>query len=305
MQAMVDERAANGPYRDMTHFAERLESRQINKRQLENLAAAGAFDSMTANRRQAFEAVETVMRHASAAHAERESKQDNLFGGAGSDVAIRLKLPDVEDWPQEEKLRREFEALGFYLSAHPLQSYAALCQTLGVTQWSEIAAGTVAENRVKLAGIVIGRRLTTSSRGSRMAFVRMSDASGSFELTLFSEVLATARELLDDGKPLLVTVDVQRRDEGVRLTAQKVELLEEVAATASAGLRIFVADEAPLETLAAVIREHGAKGRGRISLVLAADEREVEVELATGYTISPGIRGAIKAIPGIVDVQDL
>jgi DNA polymerase-3 subunit alpha len=305
MQAMVDERAANGPYRDMTHFAERLESRQINKRQLENLAAAGAFDSMTANRRQAFEAVETVMRHASAAHAERESKQDNLFGGAGADVAIRLKLPDVEDWTQEERLRREFEALGFYLSAHPLQSYTALCQTLGVTQWSEIAAGTVAENRVKLAGIVIGRRLTTSSRGSRMAFVRMSDASGSYELTLFSEVLATARELLDDGKPLLVTVDVQRRDEGIRLTAQKVELLEEVAATASAGLRIFVADEAPLETLAAVIREHGAKGRGRISLVLAADEREVELELATGYTISPGIRGAIKAIPGIVDVQDL
>ena len=305
MRAVVDERGANGRFRDMTDFAERLDSRHINKRQLENLAAAGAFDRMAANRRQAWEAVETVLRHASAAQAERESSQNNLFGGGDVDVAVRLKMPEVEDWTQDERLRREFEALGFYLSAHPLQSHAALCRKLDVVQWSDIAAGGVADGRVKLAGIVIGRRLTTSARGSRMAFVRMSDASGSYELTLFSEVLATARELLDEGKPLLATVDIQRRDDGVRLTAQKIELLEEVATHATDGLRIFLSDAGPLETLAAVFREHGAKGRGRISLVLDAGEREVELELAATYAISPGIRGAIKAIPGIVDVRDL
>lgn len=138
-----------------------------------------------------------------------------------------------------------------------------------------------------------------------MAFVQMSDASGSYEVTLFSEVLAASRELLDAGKPLLVTVDVQRREEDIRLTAQRVEVLEEVASHVAAGLRIFVGDEAPFDTLAAVFREHGAKGRGRVSLVLNADDREVELELPASYRISPAIRGAIKSIPGVIDVQDI
>ena len=305
MNAVVAERDANGPYRDLAHFAGRLEPRQVNKRQLENLAGAGAFDRLAANRRQAFDAVETVLRHASAAQHERESNQTNLFGGGDEEDSARLRLPDVADWPQQEKLQREFEALGFYLSAHPLQSVAKLCEKLGVVQWSDIAAGNVRDSRVKLAGIVGGRRLTNSSRGSRMAFVQMSDASGSYEVTMFSEVLATARDLLDAGKPLLMSVEVQRRDEDIRLTAQKVEILEEVATNVAAGLRIFIRDEGPLETLAAVFSEHGVKGRGRVSLVLEATGREVEMELAANYAISPAIRGAIKAIPGIVDVQDL
>ncbi|MEE8443892.1 MAG: DNA polymerase III subunit alpha, partial [Alphaproteobacteria bacterium] len=303
MGAVVAERDANGPFDDLMNFSGRLDSRQVNKRQLENLAAAGAFDRLAANRRQAFEAVETVLRHASAAQSERESNQTNLFGGETGEESVPLRLPDVVDWPQQDKLQREFEALGFYLSAHPLQSLARLCEKLKVVQWSDIASGAVAKSRVKLAGIVAGRRLTTSSRGSRMAFVRMSDASGSYEVTMFSEVLATARELLDAGKPLLMSVEVQRRDEDIRLTAHKVEILEEVAV--AAGLRIFLADEGPLETLAAVLREHGAKGRGKVSLVLDATGREVEMELAANYNISPAMRGAIKAIPGIVDVQDL
>ncbi len=305
MGAVVAERAANGPYRDLMHMAGRLDPRQVNKRQLENLAAAGAFDRLAANRRQAFDAVETVLRYASAARSERESNQTNMFGGGDEDDSTRPPLPDVADWPRQEKLRREFEALGFYLSAHPLQSLAGLCEKLGVVQWSEIASGNVRDGRVKLAGLVVSRRLTTSSRGSKMAFVQMSDASGSYEVTMFSEVLATARDLLDAGKPLLLSVEMQRRDEDIRLTAQKVQVLEEVATNLAAGLRIFIRDEGPLETLAAVFSEHGVKGRGKVSLVLDATDREVELELATNYAISPAMRGAIKAIPGIVDVQDL
>jgi DNA polymerase-3 subunit alpha len=305
MAALVAEREARGPFADLMDFAERLDPHQVNKRQLEQLAAAGAFESLGVNRRQAAESVDIMMRHAAAAQSERESAQESLFGGAEAAAELRPSVPTLPEWPAEERLRREFEALGFYLSAHPLESYRKLCDRLGVVQWREVAAGAVRGERAKLAGIVTSRRLTTSSRGARMAFVQMSDASGAFEVTLFSEVLATARDLLDAGQPLLLHVDIQRREEDVRLTASRIELLDAAATHAAAGLRIFVNDAGPLETLAAVFREHGAKGRGRVSLVLNADAREVELELGQGYAISPAMRGAIKSIPGIVDVQDL
>ncbi len=305
MEAVVRERDENGAFDDLIDFAERLDCRQVNKRQLENLAAAGAFESLGINRRQALDALDVVMRHASAAMNDREANQASLFAASDVAASVRPTIADLPEWPVEERLQREFEALGFYLSAHPLESHRKLCDRLGVVQWADVASGATRGERVKLAGIVGSRRLTTSSRGSRMAFVQMSDASGSYEVTLFSEVLAASRELLDAGKPLLVTVDVQRREEDIRLTAQRVEVLEEVASHVAAGLRIFVGDEAPFDTLAAVFREHGAKGRGRVSLVLNADDREVELELPASYRISPAIRGAIKSIPGVIDVQDI
>ena len=186
-----------------------------------------------------------------------------------------------------------------------MESHRQLCERLGVVQYRDVASGAAKGGHVKLAGIVGARRLTTSSRGARMAFVQMSDASGGFEVTLFSEVLAGARELLEAGKPLVVTVEVQRREDDIRLTASRAELLDDVAAHAAAGLRIFLGDARAVETLAAVFREHGARGKGRVSLVLDAGDREVELELGAGYAISPAMRGAVKSIPGIVDVQDL
>jgi DNA polymerase-3 subunit alpha len=305
MQALVAEREANGPYKELMDFADRLDARQVNKRQLENLAAAGAFESLGLNRRQAYDSVDTVMRHAALAQSERESNQTSLFGGDGSSGDIRPRIPDRAEWPAEEKLTREFEALGFYLSAHPMESHKHLCDRLGVAEYRDVASGAVRGERVKLAGIVGARRLTTSSRGARMAFVQISDASGSFEVTIFSEVLAGARELLEAGRPLIMTVEVQRREEDIRLTALKVELLDDAATQAAAGLRIFLSDEGAVENLATVFREHGGRGHGRVSLVLDAGDREVEMELGMQYAISSAMRGAIKSIPGIVEVQDL
>jgi DNA polymerase-3 subunit alpha len=305
MAALVEERAANGPFADLMDFANRLDARQVNKRALENLAAAGAFECLGVNRHQAWAALEVVMRHAALAQSERESNQDNLFGGADAGADLAPTIPERPEWPVEEKLTREFAALGFYLSAHPMESHRKLCDRLGVAQYRDVVSGAVRGERVKLAGIVGARRLTTSSRGARMAFVQMSDASGSFEVTIFSEVLAGARELLEAGKPLIVTVEAQRREDDIRLTALKVELLDDAATHAAAGLRIFLADAAAVDNLAAVFKQHGARGRGRVSLVLDAGDREVEMEVGQSYAISPAMRGAIKSIPGIVDVQDL
>ncbi|HYU11305.1 MAG TPA: OB-fold nucleic acid binding domain-containing protein, partial [Stellaceae bacterium] len=154
------------------------------------------------------------------------------------------------------------------------------------------------------AGIVIGKKERTSARGSRFAFVQLSDTSGAFEVTLFSEVLSQARALLEGGQPLIVTVDVRREEENLRLTVQKIEPLDSVVAQAAAGLRIFVGEAEALPRLKSVIaREAG--GRGRVTVVLDLPSREIEVALPGGFRVDPRIRAAVKSLPGIVDVHDI
>ena len=151
---------------------------------------------------------------------------------------------------------------------------------------------------------MIGRKERTSARGSRFAFVQLSDNSGAFEVTVFSEVLAQSRALLDSGQPLIVTVDVRREEDSLRLTAQKIEPVDGVVAHAAAGLRVFVAEAEALPRLKNLIsRESG--GRGRVTVVLDLPSREVELALPGGFRINPGIRAAVKSLPGILDVHDI
>ena len=304
MEALVAERQENGEFKNLFEFAERLDSQVMNKRQIENLARAGAFDNVVPNRRQVYEAVEMLVRHTNAMQNERESNQVNLFGD-GFDEQSRPALPDVDDWSTEERLHQEHDAIGFYLSAHPLESYRQTLDRLGVVDWVDIQAGRVRGSRFTMAGIVSARKFVNSARGGRLAFAQMSDATGSYELTIFSELLAKSRDLLESGTPLLVTADIQRRGDEFRTTATAIEALDEAAANAVAGLKVFLRDVSAVESLSGVIHEHGTRGRGRVSLVLDRDLREIEMELPEGYQISAGMRSAIKSISGVIEVVDL
>ena len=303
MQALVDERQRGGPFRSLADVAHRLDVKQINKRQVENLARAGAFDALVPNRAQVYHAAETLVRHASAAASERESAQVNLFGDSSEASAAPLPLQPLEDWSGMERLKQEFDAVGFYLSAHPLDSYGPVLEKMQVTASSEVLHGG-ASGLVTMAGIVDGKRELNSRKGSRMAFVRFSDTAGVFEVTLFSETLAQSRDLLDSGQPLLLRVSVEQRgEEEPRLTAQSLEPLDNAAARTSKGLDIHLASQAPLDSLKTLLDREG-RGRGKVKLILALDDgQEVELALGGGYRLSPAIRQAIKAIPGIV-MQD-
>ncbi len=159
--------------------------------------------------------------------------------------------------------------------------------------------------RYKLAGIVVGKKERTSARGNRFAFVQMSDASGFFEVTVFSEVLAQSRGLLDAGQPLLVTVDGRAEEDSVRLTAQRIEPLDTVVAQAAAGLKVFVSAREALTPLSSLIsRESGGKGRVTV-VVPVPPSREVEIALPGGFRISPKVRAAVKSLPGILEVLDV
>jgi DNA polymerase III subunit alpha len=306
MRELVAERAAHGLYKDLFDFARRLDTKSFNRRQFENLVKAGAFECLNPNRAQSFSAAELLLRQASRAAEERVTKQENLFAAVDSGFAARPSLPVVADWPSVERLQNEFEAIGFYLSSHPLDPYAKSLERAGVLRWVDLPAALAANgsSRFRLGGIVIGKKERTSARGNRFAFVQLSDTSGAFEVTMFSEALAQARGLLEGGQPLIVTIDVRREDESLRLTVQKIEPLDTIVAQAAAGLRIFVAEAEALPRLKSVIsREAG--GRGRVTVVLDLPSREIEVALPGGFRIDPKIRAAVKSLPGIIDVHEI
>jgi len=304
MHRLVEERAANGPFKDLFAVAERLDQRAINKRLLESLVKAGAFDSLNRNRAQTCGAVEALVRHSQATHEQRASNQNNLFG---DDTAQRRPpLPKVPDWSPMERLQNEFAAIGFYLSSHPLAAYERSLERLRVTRAADLHARLArgVAGRLKLAGTVIDRQERTSAKGNRFAFVQCSDQSGAFELTVFSELLGSKRNLLEAGQAILVTADGRLDGEQVKLTAQTVERLDEAVANAAAGLRIVLSDPAALEALRKTL--DGKRGRGRVMLVVPMpDDAVAEVALPGAYSIATGLRDTIGGLPGVAQVEEI
>ena len=306
MREIVAERKANGAFKDLYNFARRLDVKSFNRRQFESLIRAGAFDVLNANRAQSFAAIDLLLRYASAAAQERASNQVNLFGNAGDAPGQRMALPQVQDWSALDRLQQEFAALGFYLSSHPLDAYGKSLARVGVVRFAELTDRLAAggSTRFKLAGIVIGRKERSSAEGRRFAFVQMSDATGTFEVTLFSEVLAQARELLDSGKPLVVTVDIRADDDALRLTAQRLEPLDRIVAQAAAGLKVVLGEAGALAAFKNLLQGESG-GRGRVNVVVPLPTREVEIALPGGFRIGPQVLSAVQRLPGVLSVQEI
>jgi DNA polymerase III subunit alpha len=305
--SLVAERRKNGPYKGLGDFARRLDPAQINKRMLENLAKAGAFDGIEPDRARALASVDAILKQASAASAASASGQSSLFGEAEAAATDLPPVPATAPWNDIERLQKEFEAIGFYLSAHPLDSYGAMLPRLGVVRAADMQRMLESSpQRLRLAGTVIARQERTSAKGNRFAFVQCSDPSGTFEVTVFSEQLSAAAELLQVGRSLVFSVDARLDGEQTRVTVQSIDSLDKVAAQAAAGVRIVLADERPLAPLRDIFAM-ASRGRGLVSLVLRPPGRneEVELRLPQAFAIAPPLRAALRAVPGIVEVQEL
>ncbi len=302
--AMAQIVAARGShkFKSLADFSARLDPRAATKGQLETLAKAGALDSIVPNRAQAFALAETIIRRAQAQAEERESGQVGLFGG-GEPEAIRL--PDMPDWPQTDRLIFEAEAIGFHISAHPLDMYAIALKRLGVVASSAIERWAQTGSRIKLAGTMTAKKERITRTGSRMMWVTLSDMAGSFEVTLFSEVLNRSREMLSEGAALLVTADVKIENEALRITAQDIGLLDEAASKAGAGLRIWLDRTEALPHIKALLEREG-KGRGKVALVPKLSmERSLDVVLPGLFNVSPRLAQALKMVPGVELVEDV
>jgi len=290
------------PFGSLADFSARIDPRNLSKMQIENLARAGAFDAIDGRRGRIFASAETIIRRAQAAAEEQTSGQIGLFGEAAK--TEELRLADVPEWPDLERLGFEAEAVGFHLTSHPLESYAPLLRRMGVIPSNQMQARAEAGGgRVKLAGTVINLKERPTRTGSKMAWVRLSDQGGSYEVTLFSEVLSRAREFLIPGQSAMITADLRLEGEALRVTAHDATSLEIAAAQAGAGLRVWLeATEAVPHIRNLLERE---KGRGRVVLVPQVEnERQIEIALPGGYNVTPKLAQSIKLLAGVLRVEE-
>ena len=299
-ESLVATRAAR-PFTSLGDVAQRLNPREVNKKVLESLAAAGAFDEIEPDRSRACGAIETILRTANRVQEESQAGQSALFGGLGE--AEPMVLPKTMPWTAAEKLRREFEAVGFFLSGHPLDDYAHVLKRLRVERWIDFArAVKQGATGARLAATVLDRMERRTKSGSKMGIVTLSDPSGQYEAILFQEALNQYRDLLEKGSVVLVTLQANLEGEDVRARIIAVDALETAASRVQKGLRIFVRDEGPL---ASISQRLATRGEGEVSIVvmLEQDQSEVEIRLPGRYQVSAQIAGALKSIPGIVAVE--
>ena len=296
-------------FADLADLAARVNPRAVNKRVLESLAAAGAFDTFEKNRARVFAAVDVVLARAQRAHDTAAIGQSELFGGGTT--REQIALPQIEPWLPAERLRREYEAVGFFLSGHPLDDYAAVLKKLRVQPWAEFARAVKAGATAgRVAATVVSRIERRTRTGNKMGIIGLSDPSGHFEAVIFSEGLAEHRDLLEPGNAVLLFLSAEVQGDEVRARIQSVDPLDSAAANLQKGLRVFLRDGAPLEGVAkrleAVPRSSHPNGDGEVSVVLLLQRgTEVEVKLPGRFKVSPQIAGAIKAVPGVVQVEAL
>ncbi len=296
-------------FADLADFAARINPRAINKRVLESLTAAGAFDEFEPNRARVLIAVDAVLGRAQRAHETAAVGQSELFG-AGGGQREQITLPQVEPWLPAERLKREYDAVGFFLSGHPLDDYAAVLEKLRVQSWAEFTRAVKnGATAGRVAGTVVARQERRTRTGSKMGIIGLSDPSGHYEAVIFAEGLAEHRDLLEPGTAVLLFLSAEVQGDEVRARIQSAEPLNSVAANMQKGLRVFLRDQKPIEAVAKRLepaRPGPANGDGEVSVVLMLERgTEVEVKLPGHFKVSPQIAGAIKAVPGVVQVEAL
>jgi DNA polymerase-3 subunit alpha len=313
MRLITAARAAGGPFSGLLDFAARVDLRRVGKKALEMLARAGGLDCLDSNRRKAFESLESLVAWSASTHDERASAQVSLFGEATASLPAP-RLPSPEDWQSVERLGHEHASIGFYLSGHPLDAYQGALKRTGASTHAELlrkAQGSPLMARI--AGTIAAVDLRKSARGSRYAFVRLSDPTGMFEARMFSDVLDPARDWLVPGASVVLVVEASVEGDEMRLLAKAVQPVDlAVADAAGAGLRIFLDRMEAAPSLAARLAQVGAapaRYKGPVHLVvmapdLAPDLAEIEIALPEAYPVSPQVVAALKSAPGVVHIEE-
>ncbi|ODT72626.1 MAG: DNA polymerase III subunit alpha [Pelagibacterium sp. SCN 63-23] len=289
------------PFKDLGDFARRVDPRVLNKRTLETLVNAGAFDALAPRREVAFAAVEAVIAMAQSLTADRSSGQVSLFGGAEEEP---FRLPTgVAIWNSTERADRELAAIGFHLSAHPLDAYADLFEKLRVQRWSDFErAVRDGAGAGRLAGTISSRNDRRTRKGTPMMILTLSDQSGTFECIAFSEQINEFGSILQPGNSVILQVGADERAEGISLRLISAEPIEGMAERIDRQLTIFMADAKALGPTSAQLKRGG---NGTVNFVVIRDggAREYEIELPGKYAVTAEVAGGIKALEGVTDVR--
>ncbi len=307
MERMIAERSANGVYKDLQDFAKRLDPKTMNRRQFERMICAGVFDSLHSNRAQLKEGSDIILRYAQSLQAERESGQVSLFGGGESEDLGLPPLPEIKNWTPLDKLAYEFEAVGFYLSAHPLDTRAQQFERMNIHSLRHVEQDILTKGAAiyQMAGVLLKKQEKMSQKGSKYAFLQLSDPTGIYEVTIFSETLNAAREYLEPGTSLLVNVEVEIREDQMRMTSSKIQPLEEALDGKISEIHIHLNAAVAAKKIREFMDIEG-KGRSRIKVFAHVNDNEIaQIDMPGLWSLSSQARNIIRAEDGVLEISEL
>ncbi|KJS30921.1 MAG: DNA polymerase III subunit alpha [Desulfatitalea sp. BRH_c12] len=309
VEAISEERRANGPFTSLFNFCERVDLRKVNKRVVESLIACGAFDGTGAGRAQLMAAMEEALDYGQKVQKERCDPQMGLFDD-GADCTLSVTppaLPNLPEWPERERLMKEKEALGFYISGHPLAPHQHI-----MTKFGSISSATIEEGSdgktVRMGGMVTGRKVIRTKKEELMAFIQLEDMEGSVEVVIFPSVYAGCQLLLTDDRPILVQGKLQKEEKGGKLLADTVIAMEEAEKFWAAEVHITIdtarVDQGMLARLREIVRRYPGDCSGWLHLKMAEDVETV-IAMSEAWQIQPGegLSREINALLGYAAVE--
>ncbi|MGB4106648.1 MAG: DNA polymerase III subunit alpha [Alphaproteobacteria bacterium] len=306
MEGIVGERVTGGKFKSIEDFISRIDPKLMNKRQFEQLAAAGGFEALNPNRAQVGSSAELLLRHAQSLAEERNSGQVSLFGEAQGNGLGMPELAKVRDWNPLERLEKEFGAVGFYLSAHPLDSRQKQFENLKIVALAKVETDLLNKmaGSYQMAGVILKKQEKVSQKGSKYAFLQLSDPTGIYEVTLFSEMLALSREFLEPGRAVLLRVSAEQREDQTRFTAEKIEPLEQALEGKIREIRIFLKNPQAAKKIKEFLDIEG-KGNSQVTLYLDIENgRRAKIQLPGRWSLSPQARNIIRGEEGVTEIRE-
>jgi DNA polymerase-3 subunit alpha len=288
VEAIIEERKQNGPFKDTLDFFKRVDHSKVNRRVLEGLIQCGAFDFTGLTRARLFNGLDELIR---VSGANRDPNQMNLFaalaGNAGNGFGL-VELPETPEWDELQKLRKEKEALGFYITGHPLDRFQVEVQRL-VSSTIQDLANLKDRTAVKLAGVVENLRIKRTKRGDKMAILTLEDPTGAMEVVVFPDVFNNYSHLLKGDEPVLISGMAEIDESAVKVISQEIETMESARRRAVQAIEIKIKGGVVSRRILEDIKEIVLGYPGDSALLFRVDQgedREVLIQGNAGFRVS-------------------
>lgn len=302
VESIIEVRENSGPFKDLLNFCERVDGSKVNRRVLEGLIQCGSFDFSGIHRARLFASLDDVIRFCGASH---DPNQLNIFSSL-SDThkgfnAI-FEFADVVEWNEKEKLKKEKEALGFYISGHPLDEFKREVKRFATCSVQDLL-GLKDKSQVSVAGIIENLKMKRTKRGDRMAILSLEDQTGSTQVILFPDVFNNYSQFLKGDAPLLISGVAEMDDNSSKIIAKGIDLLEALRQKSIRTIELGLNQEKVTKELLEEIRDVFFKYPGECSIMFRmgmGKEKEFLIAANQHYRVLPcdEILGEIEGLIG-------
>jgi len=254
---IVNERIKNGEFKSINNFINRINPKDINKLQLEGLVKAGAFDKLNENRQAIFNSIPNIILKSKNIFENKTANQIDLFGS--NDAQDTEIIEKIIDWKFEERLKKEFEAIGFFISDHPLNQFKDIFDDYSIVNFNEFN-NEKNKNESNIAGTLLKIQEKKTQKGNSYAIVKLTDLTSVFELFIFSDLLELNREILSEGNSLIITINKNNIDENNRfrrINVRKIASLKNLFNKPISNIELFIKDQKSIDKIEKILSKNG------------------------------------------------